>query len=256
MNEQKKFVDNLNSRSSFKFGLLSGLGIMFAIGFFITLGLLVNAKSDGNIFAKTTGNNGVKQPMVTDPTPTDAGGINIQPVSKDDWVRGDRQAPISIIEFSDTECPFCKRFHDTMNQVVSEYDGQVNWIYRHFPLTSLHSKAPREAEALECAGDQAGNDGFWAYADRLFEVTPSNNGLAESQLTTIAEGIGLNVNKFQECLDSGKFTQKVQDQANQATAAGGRGTPYSIIVSGDKKIPINGALPFEQIKATLDGLIN
>ena len=253
---EKSTIDNLRPKTAFKTGLFSGLGIMFAIGFFILLGLMLNNKDDNvnnNVVLEDTNNN---PPAARAPQPTEAGEIVIKAVDKkNDWIKGDKDAKISIIEFSDTECPFCQRFHATMNQIIAEYDGQVNWIYRHFPLTSLHSKAQREAEATECAGDQKGNDGFWAYTDRLFEITPSNNGLADSQLTDIATYVGLDINKFQECLDSGKYTAKVQGQSQEAQTAGGRGTPYSVIIAGDQKIPIPGALPFESVKSTLDSLL-
>lgn len=254
--KERSAIDNLKPKTAFKTGLFSGLGIMFAIGFFVLLGITLNSKTpstNNNVVVEDSNNN---PPVARAPQPTANGEINIKPVDKNnDWIKGDKNAKISIVEFSDAECPFCKRFHATMNQVVAEYDGKVNWIYRHFPLASLHPKAQREAEATECAGDQKGNDGFWAYTDRLFEITPSNNGLADSQLTDIAKYVGLNINTFEECLDSGKFASKVQGQANDAQAAGGRGTPYSVIIAGDQKIPIPGALPFDSVKSTLDSLL-
>ena len=158
-------------------------------------------------------------PVAKQPSQPTTGGIVLAPVTQDDHVKGDRDAKISIVEFSDTECPFCKRFHPTMQKVVEEYDGQVNWVYRHFPLTSIHPKSPKEAEATECAAELGGNDGFWSYVDRLFEITPSNNGLDLSKLPEIAEEVGLNKTEFEECLDSGKYAQKVQEHSQQAQAA-------------------------------------
>src|SRR3989338_2531696 len=102
---------------------------------------------------------------------------NVGELTDRDHLRGDPKATVKVVEFSDLECPFCKNFHRTMQQVMSEYSGQVAWVYRHFPLDSLHSKARKEAEASECAAELGGNDGFWAYVDKLFEITPSNNGL-------------------------------------------------------------------------------
>ena len=177
------------------------------------------------------------------------------PITQQDWVRGNRNAKVSVVEYSDTECPFCKRHHPTMQRIVEDYGGKVNWVYRHFPLTSLHPKAPKEAEATECAGELAGNDGFWRYLDRLFEITPANNGLDPAQLPQIAEFIGLDKTKFEACLNSGKYAQKVQTQAQDAEAAGGTGTPYSVIVAGDQKIPVSGAVPLEQFKALIDPLL-
>jgi len=100
-------------------------------------------------------------------------------------------APVKIVEFSDTECPFCKRFHTTMQQVVKDSNGQVAWVYRHFPLDQLHSKARKEAEATECAAELGGNEKFWAYLNRLMEVTPANDGLDLAELPVIAAYVGL-----------------------------------------------------------------
>jgi len=102
--------------------------------------------------------------------------INVAPVGQDDYIFGNPEAEIKIVEFSDLECPFCKSFHVTLHQVVQEYDGKVAWIYRHFPIDSRHPKADAEAVAVECAGKLGGNEMFWKYIDKLFEVTPSNNG--------------------------------------------------------------------------------
>jgi protein-disulfide isomerase len=86
---------------------------------------------------------------------------NMAPITSADHIRGNPNAPVKIVEYSDMECPFCKRFHPTMQQTVDEYDGKVAWVYRHFPLDSIHSKARSEAIATECAGELGGNDMFW-----------------------------------------------------------------------------------------------
>lgn len=111
------------------------------------------------------------------PKKTSDESSNVRSVNEGDHLRGDPKATVKIVEFSDLECPFCKNFHFTMQQIMSEYPGKVSWAYRHFPLDSLHPKARKEAEASECAAELGGNDGFWSYVDKLFEITPSNNGL-------------------------------------------------------------------------------
>jgi len=148
-------------------------------------------------------------------------------ISDSDHVRGNPDAPVKIVEYSDTECPFCKRFHSTMQEVMNEYgkDGKVAWVYRHFPLDQLHSKARKEAVALECANEQGGNDKFWSYTDRLYEITPANNGLDPAELPKIAQYVGLDVTKFNTCLASGKFDQHIEADVQNATATGGNGTP-------------------------------
>jgi protein-disulfide isomerase len=178
---------------------------------------------------------------------------NIKPVTAADHIRGDINAPVKVVEFSDLECPFCKRFHTTMRQVVDSYDGKVAWVYRHFPLDNLHSKARREAEATECAADLGGNTAFWAYADRLFEITPANNGLNPEELPKIAEFVGLDVVAFNNCLNSGKYAEDVAADLEDATNSGGQGTPYSIVIAANgKKTVIPGALPFEAVKEIVD----
>ncbi|MFA5827709.1 MAG: thioredoxin domain-containing protein, partial [Candidatus Paceibacterota bacterium] len=132
---------------------------------------------------------------------------NVRAISATDHIRGDINAPIKIVEYSDTECPFCKRFHVTMQQVMNEYgkNGKVAWVYRHSPIDSLHPKARKEAEATECANELGGNDKFWEYIDRVYEITPANNGLDPLELPKIATYVGLNVTDFNTCLDSGKY---------------------------------------------------
>lgn len=179
----------------------------------------------------------------------------MNPVTSEDHIRGDINAPVKIVEYSDTECPFCKKFHTTMQQVVSEYgkDGKVAWVYRHFPLDQLHSKARKEAEATECAADLGGNDKFWAYLDRLMEITPANNGLDLAELPKIAEYVGLDVNKFNECLSSGKYAQKIEEHVQNAVATGGQGTPWNIVVGKNgKKYPLSGAQPYASVKQLIE----
>lgn len=202
----------------------------------------------------------------SDPAPVTETGfkneIAIKPVTADDHILGNPKAPIMIVEFSDTECPFCKNFHQTMHKVIDTYGktGKVAWVYRHFPIDQLHSKARKESEATECAAELGGNEGFWKYIDLLYKKTPSNNGLDLSLLPQFAVESGLDKTKFENCLNSGKYADKVEKQYQDAVAAGGRGTPYTIIITKYEKIPINeGAIPFSDgpvnMKIILDDLI-
>lgn len=254
MNEDnnKRNVDvfsKFSAKSNFFMGFSASVIVFFVVGFFVLLGITLRNDS---------GVSGDAQPAIAAPAPSQGaqGDISFVPVTDEDWVRGSKNAKVSIVEYSDTECPFCKRFHPTMKKVIDEYGDSVNWVYRHFPLSTLHRKAQKEAEATECAGDLGGNDGFWAYLDRLFEITPSNDGLDESQLPQIAQDVGLNRSQFEACLDSGKYAQKVKNQYEQAIAAGGRGTPYSVVITADgKTIPVSGAVPYEQLKSVIDSAL-
>lgn len=183
--------------------------------------------------------------------------INNRPVdAKTDHIRGSNSAEITLLEYSDLECPFCKRFHPTLQQIMTDYKGKVRWVYRHFPLAQLHSRAPKEAEASECVAKLGGEDAFWKYIDKIYEVTPGNNGLDPAQLPIMAGNLGINVAAFQKCLDSGEMTAKVAADEQDALNAGGQGTPYSILITKDgKKVPISGALPIEQVKQQIDSLL-
>ena len=176
------------------------------------------------------------------------------PISASDHIRGNPEALVKIVEYSDTECPFCKRFHDTMKQVMENEgkQGKVAWVYRHFPLDQLHSKARKEAEATECAAELGGNDKFWAYLDRLMEITPANNGLDLAELPKIAQYIGLDTDKFNECLTSDRYAKKIEEHVQNAQATGGNGTPWSIVVSKNgKKYPLSGAQPYASVKVLI-----
>ena len=190
--------------------------------------------------------------------PTSPVAKNVKPVSATDRILGDPEAPVKIIEFSDLECPFCKQFHATMKQVMETYgkDGKVAWVYRHFPLDSIHPKARKEAEASECAAEQGGNEKFWAFVDRIFEITPSNNRLPPEKLPEVAGEIGLDVKKFEDCLASGSAADKVSSMLSDGQNAGAEGTPYSVLL-GEKGLayPVSGAYPFPQLKTIIDSAL-
>lgn len=183
---------------------------------------------------------------------------NLKPVTGNDHILGNPDAPVAVITFTDIECPFCKRFHITMKQITEEYGktGKLKWIMRNFPLEQLHSKAKNEAIATECAADLGGNEKFWQYLDRLFEITPSNNGLDPAELPKIAEYVGLNKTQFANCLASGKFDQRIKENIENAMQSGGLGTPYSIVIGPDgKKSVIPGALPYSDVKTAIDEML-
>lgn len=184
--------------------------------------------------------------------------VTLDPVTEKDHILGNPQAKVTIVEYSDTECPFCKVFHNTMNRVMSEYGngGQVAWVYRQFPIAGLHPKAHKESEATECANKLGGNTKFWEYVNKIFEITPSNNGLDAAKLPEIAQEIGLDITAFNNCLSNGDTAKIVDDGIASAAKAGAQGTPYSLVVVGGKIVgSINGAQPYETVKAQIDGLL-
>lgn len=182
---------------------------------------------------------------------------DVPKISDRDHIRGDKNARLALIEYSDIECPFCKQFHPTAQRVVDEYKGQVQWVFRHYPL-SFHANAQKEAEAVECANEQGGNDAFWKMTDTIYEQTTSNGtGFALDKLGPLAAQLGLDQAKFQECLDSGKYEKLVKDDMDGGTKAGVNGTPGNILLdtkTGTTRL-IPGAVPFEQIKPVIDEML-
>jgi len=165
-------------------------------------------------------------------------------IRDNDHVRGDKKAAVTIIEFSDIQCPFCSRFHETIKKVMAAYDGRVRWVFRHFPLESIHPYARKAAEAAECAGEQGK---FWEYIDQAYENQQSLN---ESYISKIAGDIGLDAKKFDGCLSEDKYADKVSKDLREGQAAGVRGTPASFI-NGQL---VSGAQPYEEVKKVIDSL--
>lgn len=187
----------------------------------------------------------------------------IRPVNRDEHILGNPNAKVVIVEYSDTECPFCKMFHNTMHQVIMEKGGEVAWVYRHYPLEQLHKKAFHEAEATECAWEQGGNDTFWKYVDELYARTGSNDSLNVSELPKIATDIGLNVTTFNTCLENRKYKTKIEEDMINGNLIGVNGTPSSFILKNGKIFPfigingattdnIPGAQPFDIVMQNLD----
>ncbi len=253
-NDTKGFFDGMPSKTSFIFGLVSGVAL---ISLLTSFGLL----SGNNLFAKTTDTGTVAvanaQPSAAAPTvKTKAPTGEVPEVTDADHIRGDKNAPVTFVEYSDFECPFCKKFAPTVDQILEEYDGDVRVVYRHYPL-SFHANAQKEAEASECANELGGNDAFWQYHDAIFERGEAGGtGFALTDLVPLAEELGLNGTKFKECLDSGKYAQHVKDDTAGGAAAGVTGTPGSFIIdtNGDAEL-VSGALPFAQIKTLLDAAL-
>lgn len=203
------------------------------------------------------GNTPVPAPIAQNPgNAVNLADIKIRPISPTEHILGNPNAKVSVVEYSDPECPFCKIFHATMHQVLDKYGNNVAWVYRQYPIPQLHPKAPKEAEALECAWEQGGNDMFWKYTDQVFAITNSNNSLDPAELPKIAKALGLDVTAFNSCLSSGKYTAKVNADIADGTANQVNGTPTSfILVNGKIVDSIQGAEPLETVTAKIDTLL-
>lgn len=155
--------------------------------------------------------------------------------------RGPENAPVTIVEFSDFQCPFCSRAVETVDKVMETYPGKVRLVFRQFPL-DFHPQAQKAAEASLCAADQGK---FWEVHDLMFQ---NQQQLQADQLKGYAKTAGLDVEKFNKCLDSGEKAAKVQEDLQAGKAAGVRGTP-AFFING---VFLNGAVPLEEFKKVID----
>ncbi|MFT7507041.1 MAG: protein-disulfide isomerase [Acidimicrobiales bacterium] len=181
----------------------------------------------------------------------------VRPIDEDDHIRGDPNAPIIIMEYSDYDCPFCKNFHETMNQVIDDYgvSGKVAWVYRHFPLEQLHPNAPGIALASECVADLGDNEAFWTFSDLVFGERETNAQTNVTKLSDFAMQAGVDGNSFDECVKEGRFIDKVNEDFADGTNAGVQGTPYSLVLVGGQQGEINGAQPYEAVKQIIETLL-
>lgn len=233
--------------------LLALVGLLVVSAFLIgSLWTKVSYLEKGT--AKNAGAGAGPTPVPANPyTPVKADSLNIPKVNENDHAKGDKNTPLTWIEYSDLECPFCKKIHPDLQKMLDEYKGKVSWVYRHFPLDQIHPKADKEAEAAECAAELGGNDGFWKMTDKIFEVTPSNNGLNPDDLPKLASQVGLDQNKFKSCLDSGKYAKHVEDDFQGGSKVGVNGTPGNFLLDnkGNAWI-IPGAVPYTTIKQVIE----
>jgi protein-disulfide isomerase len=155
---------------------------------------------------------------------------------------GNPEAPTTIVEFSDYECPFCARLHPTLKQVVDESDGAINWEYRHLPL-AMHATAKPAAIAAECVGDLAGNDAFWDYSTVLLS---NQRGMTTAFLESEAVALGVALDAYQNCIALDEIASRVENDVQSALALGGSGTPFNVIEFADgTRKAASGALPYE-----------
>lgn len=187
----------------------------------------------------------------TAPVPTAPGAPAAPTVvdvsADDDPVKGDKDAPVEIIEFSDYECPFCEKFYSgALPQIEEQYikTGKVKLIYRDLPLP-MHPNAPKAAEAANCAREQGGDEGYYEFHDKLFA---NYRTLSVDNLKQYAADEGLDTGAFNECLDSGKYADEVKKDMADGQAAGVSGTP-SFFINGIKLV---GAQPFSQFQPIIE----
>lgn len=239
------------------FALIIMAVLFFVAGFFMgsiwTENKMLKGGKAGTSVTATAPSVGTDTTAPTQPDgPTPEQLAALPEVTDADHVRGNPNAPITLVEYSDFECPFCARFHPTMQQVMDEFGDDVRWVYRHYPLP-FHPNAQKAAEASECVAKLGGDDAFWTYADAIIEVTALNSSLTPAAITTAAETTGVSMAEFQTCLDSGEMAQLVADQMAAGSASGVSGTPGTFIVTEDgAQTLIPGAYPFADVQAQIN----
>lgn len=238
------------------------VGILIVASFFLgslwtKVQYLEKGKTPGSTGGSTAGNTGATS--VPQAPLGDTGPVIVS--VDDDPVLGDKNAKVTLIDFSDYECPFCKRhFEQTLPELIKKYidTGKVKMVYRDLPLPFHDPMATNEAIAANCAKDQGGDATYYKYHDEIFKRTTSNgNGLNKDNLYTIASDLGLNADTFKSCLDSEKYKEEVQKDLADATKYGASGTPTFFIGKSTSKGEISatrivGAQPLAQFEAIID----
>lgn len=245
----KKDHQPVNASSAAKIGFAGGVLFTFSVLFFVMLSLMVSGygfeKNNGGTVQQAI--DSLTQPSADD-IPTEEPAKNVE-LTDTDHVRGEAAAPVTIVEYSDFECPYCQKFHSALQQAMDNYGDQVKWVYRHYPLP-FHSTAQIQAEASECAAELGGADMFWTYADLLFEQSES---ATEDSLTLIATANGLDEQEFRTCLTDGRNAEKVQSSITEGNNVGVTGTPGNIIIAADgSQRLISGAIPYDALATIID----
>ncbi len=195
--------------------------------------------------------NGAVAPETLDGKLSEEQAANVQGIQEGDFVRGNRDAEIVLIEYSDLECPFCASFHPTAVQALEEYGDQIAWVYRHFPL-NFHPRAVPSANAAECVADLGGEDAFWAFIDYVFE-NQSPTVLGDAGLTDAAVVAGVSEAAFTECYEAERFASEVDADYDSGLEAGVTGTPGNFIMNSNGEVwVVPGAVPFDTLKLTIE----
>ena len=183
---------------------------------------------------------------------------NLRPVDINrDHILGNPNAPITLVEYSDFECPFCKRFHPTVTALMENNPDNLRWVYRHYPLGFHNPGAQKQAEASECVTEIAGNDAFWQYSELIYQRTTSNGkGFPLEALQPLAEEIGVDGQAFAECMQSQRMAARVQEDIDNGIAIGVTGTPAAFIFNNNGKVRvIAGAQPLTELQRVVDELV-
>jgi protein-disulfide isomerase len=210
--------------------LIAGLPIMLIVGLFIGYQLWGQDQPNPDAQAQQQGNDPTRRVEI--------------PIDEYDVVRGPADAKVTVVEFTDYQCPYCQRYYvQTYQRIIEEYGDQIRYVLKDLPLTSMHPEAAPAAVAAHCANEQ---DSFWEYHELLF-LQPQ--GLGEQAYQTYAENLGLDIAIFNDCLDSGDYDQAVLADIDILTSAGVPLSTPTFFINGQY---IAGAQPFEAFAQVIE----
>lgn len=176
-----------------------------------------------------------------------------------DYIWGNKKSDVIVMEYSDPECPYCVQFHSTVKQMQEEYKDKISFVYRHFPLTQIHSNAFDEARAISCAGKVGGDEGYFNYINNFFDYKLKNQTtqLPKNGKENIAKEVNLNIESFNACMTNKDTEQDVTDSLNDGVAAGVEGTPATFVLLKNSKgyeviAKIDGARQYSFVKAAIE----
>lgn len=231
MDEQK------SGKLTFFSGFFAGMAAISVLGFLILLVIVFSqGTTDGTKVVAGADNkavvnedNSVNQPVAA--------------IKNDEYVRGNKNAKVEIIEYSDFECPFCLKHRATMDEIYKNYKDKAKFVFRHYPL-SFHENAFKAAMAVECAGEQGK---FWEMHDKAFDANQATT-MSVDTWKVAAKKLGLDTKKFNACLDGDKYADKINNDIKEGSASGVSGTPATFINSE----MVSGAYPYDTLKEKIE----
>lgn len=230
-------------KTMFYTGLFLGIAISAVVGLGVTLNLVMGGRGLAAGGAAAVAPSVPSAPSAQ--APVAAGPL--KPVSDQDYIQGAKNAKVTLVEYSDFQCPFCQRHLPSIQQAMKDFPNDVRLVFRFYPL-SFHPEAQKAAEASACAAKLGGNDAFWRMHDELFANQAT---LSRSLYTELAKKVGLNTGNFDKCLDGGEMASRVGTDLSEGTSAGVEGTPATF-VNGTL---ISGAVPYADLKTAIQAAL-
>ncbi len=212
------------SKTMFFTGLFLGIALTSMLGLVFAFGSIWNGRSP--LAAAAPSPAAPTQPTAAPTQPTFQAGPVADVDENRDHILGPKNAKVTLIEYSDFQCPFCQRHLPTLKQILAQYPNDVRLVYRHFPLSQIHPQAQKAGEASECVAKLGGNEKFWQMHDKLFENQAT---LGTETYKRLAGEVGVNVDQFTACLDSGEMTNRVLEDYASGNDAGVAGTPGTFV---------------------------